>query len=319
MGGSVAETHPITQGLYYFERILEERSNGQIQVEVYPNCQLGAPRELIEQVMNGTLQGTESGVAALASFSDKLKWSALPFLFPSREVALSFVDGEVGQAMSDSIREELGVIVPTYYENGFYSVINNKKPITSPKDMAGMKLRVQENDIYLEAYKQFGSNPLPMSMTEAFTALQQGTIDGMQTNFVLTQTGKYYEISKHFTDLKVFYDLTGLYFNEDFYDSLSAENQQLVMECIVESAEYQRDLADAAVDEAIAFLQDGSKMDIYFLSDEERQAFIDLAKPVYSWFINQGLEPNLKQYFDEIDRLCEHYNVAPPFDFSEFL
>lgn len=318
MGGSVAETHPITQGQYYFEQILEERSNGMIQVEIYPNCQLGAPRELIEQVMNGTLQMCESGVAALSSFSDKLDWTALPFMFPTRDIVFDFVDGEVGKAMNERIREELGIIMPTYYENGYYSLINSKKVITSPDDMRGMKLRVQENDVYLEVYKKFGSNPLPMSMTEAFTGLQQGTIDGMQTNFVLTETGKYYEIARNFTDLKVFYDLTGIYINEDFYNTLPEDLQGLLIECIVESAEYQRELADRAVDGSIAFLQDGKKMDIYFLSDEERQVFIDMAGPVYSWFINQKNEPHLEEYFAEINRLCELHGVTPNYDFGSF-
>ena len=301
-GGSVTDDNPITQGLYYFEKIIEERSGGMIQVEVFANCQLGAPRELIEATMNGSLQMCESGVAAAASFTDKFKWTALPFLFEDREIALSFVDGEVGQAMSKRVQEEIGAVMLTYYENGYYSIINTKHPITSPDDLKGMKIRTQESDVYLETFKEFGSNPLPMSMTEAYTGLQQGTIDGMVTNFVLTHTTKYYEIVKYMTDLEQFYDLTGVYMNEDFFNSLSPENQALVSECAYESAVYQRDLAEKAKQDAIDFLTDGN-MEVYFLTDDERQAFKDLVGPVYDWFETNVDEPYLDEYLAEIDRL----------------
>lgn len=243
-----------------------------IQVEVFANCQLGAPRELIEATMNGSLDMCESGVAAAASFTDKFKWTSLPFLFPSREIALACVDGEVGQAMNERVQEEIGVVMLPFYENGYYSLINTKHPVTSPTDLKGMKIRTQESDVYLETFKRFGANPMPMSMTEAYTGLQQGTIDGMVTNFVLTHTTKYYEIVKYMTDLEQFYDLTGVYMNEDFFNSLSAEHQVLVRECAQESAVYQRELAETAKQTAIDFLTDGN-MEVYFLTDDERQAF----------------------------------------------
>lgn len=301
-GGSVTDDNPITQGLYYFEKIMEERSDGKVQVEVFANCQLGAPRELIEATMNGSLDMCESGVAAAASFTDKFKWTSLPFLFPNREIALACVDGEVGQAMNARVQEEIGVVMLPFFENGYYSLINTKRPIASPADLKGMKIRTQESDVYLETFKAFGANPLPMSMTEAYTGLQQGTIDGMVTNFVLTHTTKYYEIVKYMSDLEQFYDLTGVYMNEEFFNNLPAEYQALVKECAQEAAVYQRDLAEKAKQTAIDFLMDGN-MEVYFMTDDERQVFEDLVDPVYDWFKANVNEPNLDDYLAEVDRL----------------
>lgn len=270
---------------------------------VFPNLQLGGAREMMEAVQMGNLEMLESGSAMLSVFTDKFKFASLPYLFPTREVAFDFFDSEMAQELTDRIAEETDLRILGFYENGYYSATNSKRAIRSPEDMKGLKLRVQENDIYLQTYTALGANPLPMSFSEAYTAIQQGTIDGQQSNYVLTHTSMFYELLTHFTDNNFFYDITGIYINQDFFDGLSPEHQQILIDCGKESATHQRDLALKAQEDAIAFLGGEGGMELTYLTDDERQVFVDATMPVYDWFRQAVNEPNLDMYLDEIARL----------------
>ena len=138
LAGSVAEDHPITLGLYKFEELLEESSGGRIQVDVYPNGQLGSNREYYEQCQQGNIQMAEGGAVVLANFTDKFKSMQLPYLFNSRESVQNFLNSESGKALTLEIAEETGIYPLVFFENGWQAVSNSVGEVRTPADLSGL-------------------------------------------------------------------------------------------------------------------------------------------------------------------------------------
>ncbi|MDY2985279.1 MAG: DctP family TRAP transporter solute-binding subunit, partial [Synergistes jonesii] len=167
-----SETHPTMQAMKTFAKDVEAGSKGKIKVELYPNAQLGGDRELCEGVQMGTIQMAIPSTSALAGFDKRIQVLDLPYLFTTRKAAFDAVDGELGQKLN-SYLEKKGFFVLGYQENGFRHVTNSKRPIKSPADLKGLKIRTMENPMHIAFFKELGANPTPMSWGELYTALQQ--------------------------------------------------------------------------------------------------------------------------------------------------
>lgn len=153
IGGTVPDEHPISQGLFKFKEVAEELSGGRFKVEVYDNNTIGASRELVEGVQANEIQMAECSQSVYASFTDELMSVGLPFLFKNRQAGYDFFDSEVGDQIADVIAEQTGVRIVGYFENGIRQLTNSKRPVTSPDDMKGLKIRVMESPLYIEMFK----------------------------------------------------------------------------------------------------------------------------------------------------------------------
>ena len=309
LAGSVAEDHPITLGLYKFEELAEEYSDGQIQVDVYPNGQLGSNREYFEQCQQGNIQMAEGGAVVLANFTNKFKFMQLPYLFNSREAVQSFLNGETGKSISQEIAEETNLYPLVYFENGFQHLTNSVREVRTPADLAGLKLRTQENDILLEVYTELGANPMPMAFSELFTAMQQKTVDGQVNPVLVESTGNYDEVQDYGTDVNAVYDATAICINYEFYQSLPADLQAVVDQASQEACAYQLQLSAEGEADGLKELEEGG-MTLTYLTDEERAAFEEAASGVFDWFVEQGIEPNLDTYLAEIEACNEKYEAG---------
>ena len=302
LAGSVSEEHPITQGLYKFEELAEQYSDGRIQVEVYPNGQLGSNREYYEQCQQGNIQMAEGGAVVLANFTDKFKFMQLPYLFNSREAVQNFLNGEDGKALTKAIAEETGIYPLVFFENGWQALSNSVCEVKTPADLKGLKIRTQENDILLKVYTDMGANPMPMAFSELFTAMQQKTVDGQVNPALVASTGNYDEVQKYISDINAVYDATAISINYDFYQSLPADLQEVIDKASLEACQFQLQLSADGEEEAFKELADGG-MTVTRLTTEERAAFQDATAGVYDWFTAQGTEPNLDSYL-EIIQAC---------------
>ena len=301
--GTVNDEHPITKGEYKFAEILEELSGGTMVVENYPNCQLGSNRELYESVQNGTLQMAEAGAVILANFTDKFKFTQLPYLFNSAESMQCFLNGEVGQQMFEEMAAETGFRVLGCYENGWQAITNSKHEIKTAADLQGLKIRTQENDILLKIYGDLGCNPMPMAFTELFTGMQQGTVDGQINPILIAYTGGYDEVQEYCTDVNAVYDVASIAINEEFYQGLTEEQRGWIDQAVKESVEWQLQASLEASQEAAETID----LEIHYLTDDERQTFIDASAGVYDWFRENVNEPNLDKYMDEIAKINQMY------------
>lgn len=277
-----------------FKEKLEKESNGRLKVEIYPNGSLfGSDREAIEAVQLGNVEMTIPAVAPLASFNKKFMVFDLPFIFDDNEAAYKALDGELGQGLlKDLENNSLKGLV--FAENGFRNMSNHKGPITSPADLKGMKFRTLENPVHTETFKAFGANASPFSFGELYTALQQGTYDAMESPISLYYTNKFYEVQEYLTLTRHVYAATILLMNNDFYNKLPEDLQELVVKTSEEYRTEQREIAQQQDVEFLEKLKENG-MKVNEITPEQKDVFREATKVVYDKFTSEIGEELVEQ------------------------
>ena len=306
IGGTVPDEHPISQGLFKFKEVAEELSGGRFKVEVYDNNTIGASRELVEGVQANEIQMAECSQSVYASFTDELMSVGLPFLFKNRQAGYDFFDSEVGDQIADVIAEQTGVRIVGYFENGIRQLTNSKRPVTSPDDMKGLKIRVMESPLYIEMFTEMGANPSPMAFSELYTALQQGTVDGQDNPWTIVSTNAFYEVQSYATDLSHTFDITCFSINDKFYQDLPDDLREVVDKAAEAAVETNRTLSIELENEYIATIEGGG-CQITRLTDEQRQVFRDATAGCYDWF-RQNYNPTVS--LETIMANAEEVNAA---------
>lgn len=198
----LAETHPqdypTTRGDYEFARLVKERSNGRIIIEVYPGSQLGEEKAVIEQVQFGGIDLTRVSISPVASFVPKLNAFQMPYLYRDPDHMWKVLKGDIGKELLASL-EPFGFIGLGWFDGGARSFYNSKKPIYKPSDLKGMKIRVQESELMMGLVQSFGAVPTPMPYGEVYSGLQTGVIDGAENNPPSYYSASHYEVAKYYT------------------------------------------------------------------------------------------------------------------------
>ncbi|TXT44100.1 MAG: TRAP dicarboxylate transporter subunit DctP [Spirochaetes bacterium] len=198
----LAETHPqdypTTRGDYEFARLVKERSNGRIVIEVYPGSQLGQEKAVIEQVQFGAIDITRVSVSPVAAFVPKLNAFQMPYLYRDADHMWKVLNGDIGKALLASL-EPFGFIGLGWFEGGSRNFYNSKREIKTPADLKGLKIRVQESELMMGLVSAFGANPTPMAFGEVYSGLQTGVIDGAENNWPSYFSTSHYEVAKYFT------------------------------------------------------------------------------------------------------------------------
>ncbi|MGM8212267.1 TRAP transporter substrate-binding protein [Virgibacillus sp. W0430] len=282
-----------------FKKKLEEESDGRLTVELFPNGSLySSDREAVEAVQLGNVEMTIPALAAVSSFNKKFMVFDLPFLFDDYEAAYKALDGEMGQKLLDELsNNDLKGLV--YAENGFRHISNNEGPVEAPEDLKGLKFRTMENPLQTDTFKQFGANASPFAFGELYTALQQGTYDAMEQPISLLYTNKFYEVQDYLTLSSHFYAATILLMNNDFYNNLPEDLQELVMEKAEEYRTEQREIAQKQDSEWLEILKEEG-MQVNELTPEQKKAFREAVQPVYDKYtpelgedlVNKALSAN---------------------------
>lgn len=269
--------------LTYKEK-LEKESDGRLKVELYPNGQLyPSDREAIEAVQLGNIEMTIPALAPLASFNKKFLVFDLPFLFNNHEAAYKALDGELGQELLKELeKNDLKGLV--FAENGFRNMSNNTGAIEKPEDLQGLKFRTLENPVHTDTFKSFGANASPFAFGELYTALQQKTYDAMEAPISLYYTNKFYEVQDYLTMTGHVYAATILLMNNNFYNGLPKDLQELVVKASEEYRTEQRELAQKQDVEFLEKLKE-TGMKVNELTDEQREQFREAAKSVYDQYV----------------------------------
>lgn len=254
VGTTTAPDGHYVKGLEEFKQKLNEYSNGDIQLEIYPNSQLGNERDLVEGVSLGTIPMALVSTGPLPNFVPDFAVFDLPYLFKDAETAYKVLDGEVGTDILAQL-EPKGIKGLGYWENGFRQLTNNKKEIKTPEDLKGLKIRTMENDIHMDTYKQYGANPTPMAWSEIFTALQQGTVDGQENPLAIIETAKVYEVQKYISLIGNFYSPCVLMMNKGLFDGLTQEQQEIIIKAADEAKVWEREYSQNYDKEAIEKLK----------------------------------------------------------------
>ncbi|MBL4916739.1 TRAP transporter substrate-binding protein [Szabonella alba] len=225
--GTVPDHH-FNYGFESFARHLAELSGDRFETIIHQGT-MGGQRENVEQVQEGILDITSTSLSLLGNFGGQAGVFDLPYLFASREEAYRALDSDVGQQVVQDLRNN-NLILLSYWENGFRHITNNAKPIQTPEDIAGLRIRVPESPEYVATFEALGARPTPMSWTEVFTGLQQGVIDGQENPFGNTWDGNMFEVQKFMSMTGHVYAGNGVVMNLARFEALTEEEQGWVME-----------------------------------------------------------------------------------------
>lgn len=283
-----------------FKEQVEEESDGRLRVEIYPSGSLfPSDREAIEAVQLGNVEMTIPALASVSGFDQDFMILDLPYLFEDTEEAYTVLDGPFGQNLLDGL-EDVNIKGLVYGENGFRHITNNVQPVHTPEDIEGQKMRTLESPVHTDVFNAFGANASPFAFGEMYSTLQQGTYDAMESPIALMYTSNLYEVQQYMSLTSHVYMPVALLMNNDFYESLEPDLQEIVMEAAEDYRENQRVLSQEQNEEYMEEMIDAG-LQVNDLTDEERQAFSERAEPVYDKY-EEMLGSEL---FDELDKAVE--------------
>ena len=260
-----------------FKEVVETKSQGKIKVDIFPNASLGDERALIEGMQMGTVQAGVITNGPIGNFLPELAVFEMPFLFASEAEAYKVLDGPVGQKMLAKF-ETINLKGLAFAERGFRNLTNSKRPVRTPADAAGLKIRVMENPVFIDTFKALGVNAVPMAWTEALTALQQKTIDGQENPVNVAFAFKLQETQKYFSMTKHTYSPATIVMSKKFFDSFDKPSQDILLAAAKESAQYVRKWGADQMTEQFKAIKAGG-MEI--VTDIDTKAFQAAVKPVY--------------------------------------
>jgi tripartite ATP-independent transporter DctP family solute receptor len=222
-----------------FSELVEERTNGAYDIQLFPNSSLGDERTMLESMQMGTLDSGIITSGPFVNFVPEFGVLDLPFLFPDNASAYKVLDGEIGKEILSKL-EDHDLKGLAYAERGFRNLTNSVRPVRTAEDIKDLKIRVMENEVYLSAFKAMDVNAVPMAWTEALTALQQGTIQGQENPVNVIHAYKMWDSQKHVTMTRHAYAAAVITFSEEVFNSLPADVQEIFVQAAQEAAEYER-------------------------------------------------------------------------------
>ena len=286
IGHSQPADNPRSISLEKFVQDVEERTNGHVTVQVFGNGQLGTEKEMLEQVIIGTLQGMRGGQF---DFTPRLLMFTLPFLAQTREQVTALLHSDLAVRLSEEAGKENGVVIINLCDaGGFRQFSNNKHPITKPEDFKGLKMRTAGMTTIDKTLTAFGATITPVPYSDLYMALRTGVADGQENPWTNVSSMKFYEVQKYFTEVNYQFHPDPFYVNEAWWNSLPEEFQTIIRECASEMGTYNDQLVDELQSSARQTVVDAGG-DIYVPTEEELQAFKDAVSGVYQQCIDEGI------------------------------
>ena len=239
---SIGTGQNLKDGAARFKELVEEASGGSIVVTIFPDSVLGDDRVATETTQFGDIDIAVCSTSQSAGVYSNLLAFDAPFLFRSTEEVDEIMDGEAAKAILDGM-EEVGLKGLAYWENGFRNLTNDTREVRVPSDLNGLKIRTMENEVVLATWEAFGANLTPMAFAEVYPGLQQGTIDGQENPLSVIYANGLQEVQKYISLTQHLYSPFVVFMNLDKFNSLSEEQQQIIMDAATETTPYQREIS----------------------------------------------------------------------------
>ncbi|HDL5105448.1 TPA: TRAP transporter substrate-binding protein [Mannheimia haemolytica] len=224
-----------------FNDLLQEKSQKGLKLSLFPDSTLGNAQTAISGVRGGTIDIAMSSSSNFTGLEPKLNVIDIPFIFKDRDHAYKALDGEIGQGLLTSL-EAHGLKGLAFWEVGFRAFSNSKHPITKPEDIKGLKIRTNQNPMYIQAFSILGANPVPMPLSKLYTALETKAVDAQEHPIGIFWSAKLYEVQKYFSFTNHGYTPLIVAINKAKFDALPAEQQTALVEAAKEAGKYQRQL-----------------------------------------------------------------------------
>lgn len=269
--------HPFYQAQVFFDQCLREETNNKYGLDIYVGGQLGSDSEMVEGCLNGTYEFVLNSSGLFANISEDFNIFDLPYLFSSNEHAYAVMDGEIGQNVLKSL-EQYGMVGLAYGESGFRNITSSFE-IKTPADMAGMKLRTMDVPMHIEFFNMLGANATPMAMTEVYTSLQQGTIDGHENLSMGILANRIYEVNPYVAVSEHIYTPIVYAMNADYFYSLPEEDQAAIRRAAERSVEMQRPDAQRQNNKALELMQSEYNVTVTYV---DKEPFMEVADEMYA-------------------------------------
>ena len=266
-----------------FQELVEARTEGAVSIDIYPNASLGDERTLLEGMQIGTVDMGVITNGPVANFVEEMAVFELPFLFPSPEAAYEVLDGPIGQELLDKLGE-VNLKGLAYAERGFRNLTNSEREVRSPADIDGLRIRVMENPVYTDTFRELGANAIPMAWTEALTAMQQGTIDGQENPVNVIHSFKLNETQSHMTLSRHTYAPAIFVMGMPVWNQLPQPAQEVMLQAAQEAAEHERRINAEMEAEQLAELRAAG---MQIVDDADLEAFQAAVAPVYEKYGEQ--------------------------------
>ena len=288
--------YPTVEAVKEMARLLRERTNGRLDIKIFSGGQLGSERDTLEITTFGGLDMNRVNLAPLNSIEPLTAIPSLPFLFRSIDHMRRALDGAPGEEILASLAPH-GLIGLCYYDSGERSFYNSRRPIRTPGDMKGMKIRVQNSDLYVSMVKALGADATPMALGEVYQSLVQRVIDGAENNWPSYESGRHFEAAPYYSLTRHVMAPEILVMSRRRWEKLGEEDRAIVRAAAKDSVPYMRDLWDRRVEDArTRLLAAGVKAN----EVDSLDAFTALMRPVWEKYV---VTPAQKRIVREIEEM----------------
>ena len=274
----VNEDHPVGVGVKKMQEVLATKTGGKMKIVAFWGGAAGGDLPATQALRAGTQEMVCTSSSPLVGIVKELGAFDLPFLFANEKEADAVLDGPAGEFFNKKL-EAAGLVNLAYWENGFRNLTNRKRPVAKVEDFDGVKVRVMQNNIFLDSFKTLGTNAVPMAFGEVFTALETRTIDGQENPFVTIETSKFSEVQKYLSVTRHAYTPFLVLYSKKLWDQLNPQEQAVLREAAMEGQKVQRAANRALNEKSLASLR--KTMTVNDVTPAEQKRMFEKVKPVY--------------------------------------
>lgn len=302
-GNYGSSSMPIAKGDYDAVEYIEETSGGTIEIAYSPDGVLGGEADMMQQIMDGTIQAANISPSTLSTYTELLDVLQLPFLIGDYDTEREALTSEAAQALYDEVGNELGlkIVAASVSENGMRHFMTKNKAIETVDDMKGLKLRIVPNNMLTKVMQNLGASPQSIAYADVYSALQNNVIDGEEINVTSAYAMKHYEQLGYLSEIGMYPFPCIIVYNLNFWNSLTEEQQQIIEDGHKLASDHIFDeYLPAYEEESYAALKEAG-IQINTISDEAREEFVERAKPI--WEEYKDLDPLCKDFIEYVESL----------------
>ena len=286
-----------------FSELVKTRTGGRVNVNTYGSGKLGTDAQMQSALQGGVQELMVGPTSGLVGVVKEYALLDLPFLVSSFKEADSLLDGPVGQSLFQKL-EAHGLVGLAYWENGFRHLTNSRRPVNKLEDIAGLKIRVIPNPVYIETFKALGANPLPLPYTELYGALETKSVDAQENGLGLIESGKFYEVQKYLTLSAHSYTPYIVLASKKWFDKLSEADRDVVRKAAVDAGTYQRQINREETRKLVDQMKKHG-LQVVDLPAAEANRMREKVKPVHEKFTEQIGAALMKQAREEIAKAAQ--------------
>jgi tripartite ATP-independent transporter DctP family solute receptor len=287
------DDYPTVQAVRHMGEELSKATGGKHSIKVFSKSALGNEKDTIEQTKLGAIAMTRVNVAPMNNICPATMVPTMPFLFRSTEHMRKVLDGAIGEEILKDC-EAQGFVGLAFYDSGARSIYTVKKPIKTLADAKGLKVRVQQSDLWVSLLEAMGANATPMPYGEVYTALKTGLVDAAENNYPSYESSRHFEVAKYYNKTEHSMAPEILLFSKKVWDTLSADEQKQIRVAAKESVTYMRKLWDERETKSLAIVKAGGAE----IVDVDKASFQNAMKPVYDKFLK---DPKLQDMVKRIN------------------